>query len=855
MSIAWAAPGALWLLAAVPLVWLAIRASRTNFNPRQRRVQAAVRSLLIAVVVLALARPIVSLGSSQLSVVYLVDVSHSISSRAIDAAAARIDELQAALDPAHSQILAFGGGVRMVQSTADLKLFGDVEQATTNGSSLQREQTNLEAALRQARAELRPGHQPRLVLFTDGHAQAGDVREAVAALARDGVPAFVEPMAERDLGDAWIDRLDVEPRITPRTLSTVGVVVGSQRPRNAMIELREGATVLARQQVTLDRGATRVPMDIAFDRAGTHRLEARIAAEGDTLAANNQFSREALVVPAARVLYVEGAASSAQYLRDALRGSGLDVTVGTPATLPTDPASLSPWDVVIVSDVARAAMPEGAMNALQRWVEDDGGGLLIAGGDAVFGEGPPGSVAGYRHSTMEKLAPVTFERKDEPEVALIIVLDKSWSMAGQQMELCKAAAQAAIDVLSDEQSVGVVTFNDEHHWEVTLRNVGRHRDEIRKAIASIEPSGHTLIYPALDQAYAALKTARARAKHVVLLSDGRSYPDDYETLARKMVDAKITVSSIAVGAAADVELLTNIAKWGKGRSYVVEDAREVPQIFVKEAKNAATPGFDEKTIKPVVKAPGFFGRLDVSQAPGLRGRTTTVLKEGALEVMATPDGDPLLAFWPVGLGRTAVFASDVKDRWATDWIKWPGYAAFFTSVVRALERERSVDVDIVEGVVREGERPVTIGLDMRDERGRYRDLVSPIVTITPESGAAVDVPARQVAPGRYEASVRAPAYEVVSVTVRDAAPQTPGRLIIPDVAAEYRFRPPDEALLKSIAESTGGAFRASPEAIRASVAGRAARRALWPALVVFALLLWMGDVVLRRVRILERAST
>ena len=60
----------------------------------------------------------------------------------------------------------------------------------------------------------------------------------------------------------------------------------------------------------------------------------------------------------------------------------------------------------------------------------------------------------------------------------------------------------------------------------------------------------------------------------MLLSDGRSYPDDYEGLVKKMVDAKMTVSSIAVGPAADVELLTNIANWGKGRSYVVRTRRK-----------------------------------------------------------------------------------------------------------------------------------------------------------------------------------------------------------------------------------------------------------------------------------------
>ena len=101
----------------------------------------------------------------------------------------------------------------------------------------------------------------------------------------------------------------------------------------------------------------------------------------------------------------------------------------------------------------------------------------------MFGEN------GYRKTPIERLTPVTFERKDEPEVALVIVLDRSWSMAGSSMELTKTAAQAAVDVLSDEQSVGILTFNDKFAWDVTLRNVGRNRDAIRKKIAAIGPGG------------------------------------------------------------------------------------------------------------------------------------------------------------------------------------------------------------------------------------------------------------------------------------------------------------------------------------------------------------------------------
>ena len=45
---------------------------------------------------------------------------------------------------------------------------------------------------------------------------------------------------------------------------------------------------------------------------------------------------------------------------------------------------------------------------------------------------------------------------------------------------------------------------------------------------------------------------------------------------RKMREARITVSSIAVGPAADQELLKNIAGWGQGREYMVADAHELP---------------------------------------------------------------------------------------------------------------------------------------------------------------------------------------------------------------------------------------------------------------------------------------
>ena len=854
MSLSLSSPAALWLLAAVPLVWVAMRYGRTNFNRGQQRAQAVIRSLLLAMLALALARPVIATGASRLSVIYVVDVSQSIAPASIERAAAKIDALQRDIAPAHSSILAFGLDAKVLPDVAALRALAG-QDPSAEGGPVDRSGSDLERALSEARAEIAAGHVGRLVLFSDGRQTRGDAAEAAIRNAADGLPVSVEPLDPRDLGDVWLDSVDLPEHLSAGALVQARIRIGSQRETRAVVELRQGGRILARDAVSLTVGTTEVPMDVVLEDSGAHVLEAVVTAESDPVDVNNRLARETLVRARPRVLYVEGAIASASYLQRALQQAGFDVEVRPPAGLPTTRSAYDPWDTVILSDIGRSMIPDAAMSSLTEWVELGGGGLLVAGGEAVFGEMADGAPGGYRNTPIERLTPVTFERRDEPEVALIIVLDRSWSMAGQVMELCKSAAQAAIDVLTDEQSVGVITFNDGFNWDITLRNVGQHRAAIKKTIAAIEPAGHTLIFPAVEQAYLALRDARARAKHVVLLSDGRSYPDDYETLVKKMVDAKMTVSSIAVGPAADIELLTNIAKWGKGRGYVVEDAREVPQIFVKEAKNAATPAFDEKKLTPVLKARGFLEGVDFTGVPALKGRTATVLKDDALELLATEDGDPILAYWPIGLGRTAVFASDVKDRWASDWIRWRGYGPFFTAVVRALERPQRAPLalEIAPAPARGDVQRVGVAVEARDVNGDYRNGLKPVVRVDLASGRSAEINTHQTAPGRYEATVVADPREPVAISVGGVEGARPtSRLVIPDPHAELRFRKPDETRLRAIAEATGGAWMPSAAAIREmSGAGSTARRALWPWLVIAALALWLADILLRRIRILE----
>ena len=87
---------------------------------------------------------------------------------------------------------------------------------------------------------------------------------------------------------------------------------------------------------------------------------------------------------------------------------------------------------------------------------------------------------------------------------------------------------------------------------------------------------------------------------------------------------------------------------------------------------------------------------------------------------------------------------------------------------------------------------------------------------------------------------------------RPAAAGATAATVVPDAAAEYRFRQPDEALLRSIASATGGAWRPTPAALANSAGdSRTARRPMWPPLVALALALWFVDLLLRRVRLFE----
>src|SRR5262249_59614622 len=139
------------------------------------------------------------------------------------------------------------------------------------------------------------GPVPRVVLCRDGRATMGDVTEAAARRAAAHVRVWTEPMAVRTLGDTWIEAIDVPPRVSAGASLPIAVTIGSQRAADAVVELRSGGGVLAKQTASLGVGTTRVTVDTHIDAPGAATLDASVTVPGDPLAANNTMRRDVWV--------------------------------------------------------------------------------------------------------------------------------------------------------------------------------------------------------------------------------------------------------------------------------------------------------------------------------------------------------------------------------------------------------------------------------------------------------------------------------------------------------------------------------------------------------------------------------
>lgn len=829
-------PWALVGLGFLPLIWFWHRTAVGNVPGLRGRATVIVRMTIFALLVAALTDPRWSAMTREVHVIWLVDASRSVDGEAGKKAA----ELRAAaggMSERESWIAFAGRGVMGSSETV-------VAEATRE--MVQDRETNLAAALKLAEASFPAGKVRTIALVSDGRQTGGDAAALVESLKASGVRIQAFTAAPPDKPEVLVRAVEAPSQVREDEPFRVAVEVSSNRETASEVDVFRNGVRVATRRENLKPGSTR--LEFTQTLRGEERMaefSAEVRATTDTIVDNNRGSTIVETEGVSKVLLLSDKPEQARFLSWALKQEGILLDARPATGAPTTLADLQNYDLVILDNVPATAFSQEQMELLATYVRDFGGGLLMNGGDQAYGLG------GYYRTPVEEILPVRcdFEKdKDTPSLGMVFVIDRSGSMQGEKIELAKEAARAALELLSPQDFAGVVAFDHEAFWVADLQGAAD-KGGIGQKIASILAGGGTNLAPGMELALQALRGSSAKLRHAILLTDGASTPGPFYELATQMAAERITVSTVAVGGGADAGLLQQIANWGGGRFYLADDPRMVPQIFAKETMTASKSAIQEAPFVPVpVRPADFLSGVSFANAPFLLGYVTTQPKPTAEVWLATEKGEPLLATWRYGLGQAGAWTSDARNRWAVEWLRWEGFGKFWAQVVRQLARPRAVRTFPVT-VEREGSDFV-LRADTIDALGRFVGGLAGEVVIAAPDGSQHKRILEKTTAGRFETRWPADhtgAWHVQVAFTRNG--ETVDRQSL-GVAAGYplEFLPqaPDEAVLRGLAEGTGGSLDPDPKVLWQKDRSVAEERELWPWLAGLALLGFLADVALKR---------
>ena len=811
-----------WVLALawLPLAWMVFEWRRTS-----RRGALIIKALSLVAILLALAEPRINVSETKVALAVLVDTSASVS----DADLERESRIASAISSERGRhwmrVIPFARATRTLNVAEEQKGWKLEKTSGESGRA-----TDLEAAIREAVASLPPGLVPRVALISDGKQNKGSVARAAWQAQQLGIPIDTFALKGRAQPALRLESISLPTLAFTGEQFPIDVVVSTPRAGPAEVELTAEGRTLGKTQVTLAAGENPVRLHASLNTPGALDLSVAIRSRD----AGEAHFDQAVMLRRPKVLYITGDSAAVNaHLAQTLTAAQFDVERASEFTAP----NLAEYQLVIFDNWDLESITAVRKDELERYVKQ-GGGLLVIGGERNMYQEDKKVEDALDRTLPAKLAPPR-----SPEgTAVVLIIDKSSSMEGRKMELARLAAIGVVDNLRPIDMVGVLIFDNSFQWAVPIRRA-EDRTLIKRLISGITPDGGTQIAPALNEAYRRVLPTAATYKHIVLLTDGISEEGDSMDLSREALARRVTISTVGLGQDVNRAYLEKIASTAGGKSYFLNEPAGLEQILLRDVMEHTGSTAVEKPLAPkVLKQTEILDGVAMETAPALKGYVKFIAKPTA-ETILEIDRDPLLSRWQYGLGRSAVFASDAKARWAADWVAWKGYDKFWTNLSRDLlphaqAGEASVEYDSANG---------DLVVEYRLGRNVEEPASPPEIFVFGPDGFQKPIAVKKVAAGMFRGRLpigaREGLFRVRPVADSRAFPEA--GLYRPE--AELTDYGSNEALLKQVAEFTGGRFQPDPrgafEPGRRSIASTIQ---LWPGLLAFAIALNLIELVLRK---------
>ena len=863
-------PWCLWFALLIVLIWWMSRRSLSGLGPVRGAASVGMRAIVVILLVLVMAGAHRILKNNDLTVLFLLDGSRSIPSDMRKKAEQFIQAVSEEIkDNDRVAVLTFDGQTNIEQ----LPTRGGILAPFPLADGSRPDRTNIAQGLRMSAACTSDSTANRVIIFSDGNQNIGDAVEEARAARANGISVDVVLLEYAQGADVVFEKLrapsyanlheQVPLRLIlssgARTSGTINVYQQTGQEEK-LIDL-DPESKGSGQRVTLEPGRNAFTVKLPIQTARAHQFRAEFVPDNqayDRTTQNNVARAFTNVEGPAKVLYVGTAGDQVddEMLVEALRTESIEVDYRPAESITLEPAVLQDYAAVILSNTPANLFSAQQQRALVNYVRDMGGGLIMTGGDEGFGAG------GWQGSPVEDIMPVRFDVdavRQIPRGALAIVMHSCEMPQGNAWGV--KTAVAALKTISSLDYFGVVGWGiNNYHWEVKMQ-VAANKDAIARKLNTMQNADMPAFETPMRMAVQALMNCKdAATRHMIIISDGDPAPPS-GGLINKMVGNKITCSTVMVFPHyGGFQTMRNIAKRTGGTFYLLQkagDEKKLPRIFTKEAKIVRRPLIRDEIFTPKLRPSNSEILAGIDEGfPELKGYVVTTPRQDAhMEMpLVTEKGDPLLAHWLCGFGRTVAFTSGRWKHWGSNWPSWPSYSKLWAQAVRWCMRQGSAaDFDVSTSV--EGDRVHVVIENIREDQGfeNFRRFDGRVVR---PDGESVGVPIRQTGPGRYEADFSAKEMGTYLINIRAAGTADEKAVSIRTgvtvaFSPEYKDLTANEALLRRVAIEADGAVLSvdDPDAERvfARLAPTVSRKPVWESLLRLAIFFFLLDVAVRRI--------
>lgn len=838
-----------WWLLLIPVVIAGLLVSERFFrmqNKGKKIKYIIMRGLIAILLIFTLCGLSFKITTKKVTTIFLVDMSDSNEKNLEEIETYIRDSIEDMPKKNQAGVVVFGDDVLVDQFVTDKKIFSELASAPVSTA------TNLEKAVSTALTIFPDETAKRLVLITDGLENAGSVEKMAGTVTAQDVDVKVIKLEQNMGEEVYVSNLELPKQVHVGDAFNIKVTIESNVSTEAVVSLYSGRTLKGQSTVNLTAGQNQFVFQDIGENNGTQDYHVMVEAVNDTMSMNNEYCAFTQVESEPKILLVEGTPDEGVELATILDACGVRYDRITPTGVPEEMSALVQYKAVVMVNVHARDLRQGFLDNLESYVRDYAGGLICTGGDNSYAMG------GYQNTALETVLPVNMFLEGEREVptmAIAMVIDHSGSMTTTAdggsgatcLDLAKEAALEGVNNLRDMDEVGVLAFDDTYDWVVPMQQA-TNRTTINNGIATINFGGGTSIYPALDEAATKLQQSDAQIKHIILLTDGQDYYDQYSDVVNKINDSGITLSTVAVGAESDQTLLQNLANQCGGRYYYTDINSGIPKIFAQEIILSGKSYLINKEFTPVITSNSeIIEGLMNEGVPTLLGYIGSSSKPQATVILQSEEGDPILSTWQYGLGRTIAWNTDASNEWTGNWANWENYVQLWDNMINYVVSNTSIGGDSLE-VIQEGSSAV-----ISYETENYNQDTTVKAVCTDAEGNTQEITLDPVAPGQYEANLAMEDIGIYTISLQNRQGEELQSSMITAAAMqyspEYRFDLVTDGLDAFVSQVNGQYLTYDDDIFAGKLETVRARTNLAIPLLITAIVLFMLDIVARRMNI------